>query len=78
MPATTESLSPVAETVPSPRDDLTLVRGIGPVYAGKLQKLGITTFAALESTDTEALAGNLEVPPAMVANWQNQARGLRS
>lgn len=78
VPAVTDRPAPVAESMPSPHDDLTQVRGIGPVYAGRLRDLGIATFAALESTDTEVLAGNLDVPPAMVANWQNQARGLRS
>lgn len=76
--ATMSPPSSAGEATPSAPDDLTQVRGIGPVYASKLRNLGIATFSALESFDTEALAEDLDVPPAMVANWQNQARGLRS
>jgi predicted flap endonuclease-1-like 5' DNA nuclease len=58
------------------KDDLTAVNGIGPVYAGKLQKLDITTFAKLASAEAEALAGDLDVSPAIVIGWQEQARNL--
>ncbi len=39
----------------SAADDLTMINGIGPVYARRLQEAGITTFAALAAQDPERL-----------------------
>lgn len=57
-------------------DDLTAVVGIGPVYAGKLNELGVMTFAGLAGADTQSLAGDLDVSADMVTDWQSQAREL--
>jgi predicted flap endonuclease-1-like 5' DNA nuclease len=69
--------SPVPAPTP-PADDLTAVRGIGPVYAQRLAGLGITHLDDLASADAERLAEGLEISPATIADWQDQARELRS
>jgi predicted flap endonuclease-1-like 5' DNA nuclease len=43
-------------------DDLTLLEGIGPVYASRLRDSGITTFAELAATDEAALAEIIDAP----------------
>jgi branched-chain amino acid transport system ATP-binding protein len=40
---------PVAKAVPAKKDDLKLIKGIGPVNEGKLNKHGIKTFAQIAS-----------------------------
>ena len=40
-------------------DDLTEVNGVGPVFAGKLEAAGITTFAALAAMDEGSLSETL-------------------
>ncbi|MBT8212351.1 MAG: helix-hairpin-helix domain-containing protein, partial [Acidimicrobiia bacterium] len=54
----------------------TKVKGIGPVYAGKLADHGITTFVGLAAADATTIAEALDVSPEQVADWSNQARGL--
>ena len=55
-------------------DDLTEVKGIGPVYKARLSEMGITTFAALEAADPSAVAEQLEVAGDQVNDWISQAR----
>jgi predicted flap endonuclease-1-like 5' DNA nuclease len=75
-PAPQPAAPPAASTPQD--DDLTAVTGIGPVYAGKLRDMEITSFAALASADADSLAAGLDVSTAMVADWQSQARDKRS
>ena len=56
-------------------DDLTDIRGIGPVYARQLAAVGITTFAELAAADPVELATEFD-PRADVADWVSQARSL--
>lgn len=49
------------------------VEGIGPVYAEKLQTLGIETTARLCYEDPAALARRMEVPQKTVESWQHMA-----
>ncbi|MBK8985534.1 MAG: DUF4332 domain-containing protein [Chloroflexi bacterium] len=58
--------SPVKTAVAD--DDLQRVRGIGPVFAARLQAAGIHTIAALRQTAVTQLATILEV-----ADWRAQA-----
>jgi len=62
---------PVAASTP---DDLTAIKGIGPVYAASLVELGITTFAALSTADPEQLAADLATTVTRVSGWIDQAR----
>ncbi len=54
-------------------DDLQQVKGIGPVYEGKLHDIGIRTFAQLVSADSGQVAGELDVQVATVVDWKTQA-----
>ena len=54
-------------------DDLTVVTGIGPVFAARLRAAGIDTFEKLAATDDERLAEVADVPVARVEGWRDQA-----
>ena len=54
-----------AETAQAKSDDLTVINGIGPTFAKRLQAAGITTFQALASASPEHVK---EV--AKLADWQ--------
>ncbi|NNK90897.1 MAG: hypothetical protein HKO87_00565 [Acidimicrobiia bacterium] len=74
--ATTPPSQPTTPSEPSTPDDLTAVKGIGPVYAGRLRDLGIATFAALAAADPAAIADALDVSPEQVSDWIDQASRL--
>lgn len=57
-------------------DDLTDVKGIGPVYSSKLVDRGITTFGQLAAADADDIAADLEVTVDEVRSWQQQASEL--
>ena len=61
--------------VPSPvvADDLTGVKGIGPVYAERLVNAGITSFAELANADVAAVAGAAGVSESTAGSWLEQA-----
>ena len=62
-------------TPPPPEpDDLTAVKGIGPVYANKLHATGVTTFRALAEANPQVLAEELGVAADMVSGWIGQAQ----
>ena len=75
----------VPEAPPAPRatrtksaptataDDLRRIKGIGPVYAGRLGDLGVDTFSGLIAADSEQLAADLDVSVASVVEWKTQA-----
>ena len=80
---------PVAEEKPakakpakSEADDLTTINGIGPVIAGKLTALGITTFqqvADFTADDVERIDGELNFKGRIEReDWINQAKALVS
>jgi predicted flap endonuclease-1-like 5' DNA nuclease len=66
------------ELAPSAGDDLTVVKGIGPVYAKKLEEIDITDLAGLAAADAATLADSLSVSEDTISNWQTQAEQLRS
>lgn len=55
-------------------DDLTVIRGIGPVYSTRLGSIGITTFESLIEVDPAVIADAVGVSTATVDNWIAQAR----
>lgn len=58
-------------------DNLTLLTGIGPAFAGKLRAGGISTFAALAASTPEALAQIVQAPDWRrpdYASWIAQAQ----
>lgn len=54
-------------------DDLTEVKGIGPVYAERLVDAGITSFAELANADVAAVAGAAGVSESTAGSWLEQA-----
>ena len=59
---------------PSPAaDDLTEIKGIGPVYAEQLASLGIRSFSDLAAADPERLAASFD-RRAAVSAWIEEAR----
>lgn len=59
-------------------DDLTIIKGVGPVYAARLEDAGITSLAGLSAADAEALASVVDVPVGRVGTWIEEATFLSS
>jgi large subunit ribosomal protein L21 len=60
-------------------DDLTTIKGIGPVAAGQLQEQGITTFAqiaALSDADIERIDEAMPFSADQIKDWRDQAKEL--
>lgn len=57
-------------------DDLTRVKGIGPVYRARLEQAGFTTFSALSSADAADIASAAEVTADKAEGWVRQAGEL--
>jgi large subunit ribosomal protein L21 len=60
-------------------DDLTKIKGIGPVAAGQLNEQGITTFAqiaALSDDDVAKIDENMPFSADQVGDWREQAKEL--
>lgn len=58
------------------RDDLTVVNGIGPVYAKRLDGAGIKSFGDLANANAEDLATRTDLPRDRVADWIRKASDL--
>lgn len=56
--------------------DLTVVRGIGPVYAVRLHRIGVTSYGDLAGGDAAAISQQIDVPEVTVADWIDQAATL--
>jgi predicted flap endonuclease-1-like 5' DNA nuclease len=80
--APTPPVAPVAPTPPptppGEPDDLSTIKGIGPVYRTRLEEAGIVSFAALATADAVTLAEQVEAPASRVQAWIDAARRLRS
>lgn len=81
-PVTPEE-APKFRVVPTPSkggktasEDLSQVKGIGPVYKARLVAGGITTFAALAKTPAPRIAEIAEVGEETAADWAKQASAL--
>ncbi|NOZ50526.1 MAG: hypothetical protein GXP37_10830 [Chloroflexi bacterium] len=62
-------------------DDLTLIDGVGPAFASRLQEAGIKDFAMLASADAETLADIIRAPEWRrpdFADWIAQAQARLS
>jgi len=60
-------------------DDLTVIKGIGPVAAGQLNEQGITTFkqiAALSDEDVARIDANMPFSADQIGDWREQAKEL--
>lgn len=65
---------PVIDT--SRIDDMTAIKGVGPVYADRLEAAAITTYAELAEADSAHLSTAIDVSMDVVEGWQSQAREL--
>jgi len=63
-------------TVATGPNDLTAVKGIGPVYAERLAAAGVTSFSGLASADVAAITDAAGVSESTAAAWMEQAATL--
>jgi hypothetical protein len=70
-PATTEPAEATGGN--GDTDDLTEIKGVGPVYAQRLIDFGITSFAALAAADAAEAAEHLNLTTEQVQDWIEQA-----
>lgn len=57
-------------------NDVRAVKGIGPVFAGRLAEAGITNVAQLASARPERVAAAAEVALSRAAGWVEAARRM--
>ena len=69
---------PPVDDEPSPTDDLTIIKGVGPVYAARLEDAGITGLAGLSAADADTLAARIDVSVDRVSSWIEEATFLSS
>ena len=80
--AEVEAASTAAPLFTAPKgkgDDLTEIKGIGPVAAGQLNEQGITTFkqiAALSDDDIARIDENMPFSADQISDWRDQAKEL--
>jgi hypothetical protein len=77
----THSVVEVGVPVPSGKDDLERIEGIGPVIAAALRSYGINTFSVLASANDAALrqalgAAGVRLAPSLTT-WSHQAALLQ-
>jgi predicted flap endonuclease-1-like 5' DNA nuclease len=60
--------------VPRQPDDLTDIKGIGPVKAGKLNDVGIDTFTELAAMPLDELASVADTSVSTATLWSEDAR----
>jgi predicted flap endonuclease-1-like 5' DNA nuclease len=65
------SIPPAPHAVP---DDLTEIKGIGPVFAGRLNDAGIRSFRGLTEMNAAVIAPAIGTTEAVVEDWILQAR----
>lgn len=75
-PAELKAVPDAGSSTPSGADDLTKIKGIGPVSAKTLGTIGITTFAALGAADPATIAAQFD-SRADVNDWIAQAKQLK-
>jgi predicted flap endonuclease-1-like 5' DNA nuclease len=54
-------------------DDLTEIKGIGPVYAAGLTQMGITSFRALSEAEPKTVGDTIGTSVNRVAEWIAEA-----
>lgn len=69
--------TPAEEQAPR-KDDLTIIKGIGPVYAARLEEAGITSLAGLGAAQAETIAATIDVATGRADDWIKEAMFLSS
>ncbi|RWH80318.1 MAG: 50S ribosomal protein L21 [Mesorhizobium sp.] len=75
----TETAAPLFKTPKGEPDDLTVIKGIGPVAAGQLNEQGITTFAQiakLSEKDVAKIDEHMPFSADQIMDWREQAKEL--
>lgn len=76
QPPPTFRVTPPAVASRADADDLSAIRGIGPVFKARLAAAGVSRFDELVALDAERLAGLAGVPESRAREWIDQARSL--
>lgn len=74
-PSRPETLPLPEDSSPEP-DDLTVIKGIGPVFAGRLHEAGIFTYSQLAAQSPERIQSITQVTRWDPAGWIAEARKL--
>jgi len=61
---------------PATGDDLTLIKGVGPVYRDRLAEAGILSFSELASATPEQIAETAGTSSSVAAGWVKSARSM--
>jgi large subunit ribosomal protein L21 len=75
----TETAAPLFKAPKGEPDDLTVIKGIGPVAAGQLNEQGITTFAQiakLSDKDIARIDEHMPFSTDQITDWREQAKEL--
>ncbi|GMR01934.1 MAG: hypothetical protein BMS9Abin20_0258 [Acidimicrobiia bacterium] len=67
---------PRFRTVEHANDDLTEIKGIGPVKADKLNDAGITSFAKIAASSPDELAASAGTSASVAGAWIKAAEAL--
>ncbi|RUV28516.1 MULTISPECIES: 50S ribosomal protein L21 [unclassified Mesorhizobium] len=74
-----ETAAPLFKAPKGEPDDLTVIKGIGPVAAGQLNEQGITTFAQiakLSDKDVARIDEHMPFSTDQITDWREQAKEL--
>ncbi|MER8435424.1 50S ribosomal protein L21 [Mesorhizobium sp. M1312] len=74
-----ETAAPLFKAPKGEPDDLTVIKGIGPVAAGQLNEQGITTFAQiakLSDKDIAKIDEHMPFSADQIMDWREQAKEL--
>lgn len=58
--------------------DLTVIRGVGPVYAARMEEAGFTTLPSIAAASPELLAEAAQVTIERAKDWAKQAASLQA
>ncbi|RWO59515.1 50S ribosomal protein L21 [Mesorhizobium sp.] len=75
----TETAVPLFKAPKGEPDDLTVIKGVGPVAAGQLNEQGITTFAQiakLSDKDIAKIDEHMPFSTDQITDWREQAKDL--
>ncbi|RWP19492.1 MAG: 50S ribosomal protein L21 [Mesorhizobium sp.] len=74
-----ETAAPLFKAPKGEPDDLTVIKGVGPVAAGQLNEQGITTFgqiAKLSDKDIAKIDEHMPFSADQITDWREQAKDL--
>jgi large subunit ribosomal protein L21 len=74
-----ETAAPLFKAPKGEPDDLTVIKGVGPVAAGQLNEQGITTFAQiakLSDKDIAKIDEHMPFSTDQITDWREQAKDL--